>query len=132
MFSRTSTRRRRTGQSSIAVVLGGFLLYVISYGPVLAYCIHTQQPGSFKAINAVMTIYRPLALVAPESFMREYTRLCGFSQNSRHSFLSKECGVARICRGFVDRRRISIACHHGTHSFALNCQRAGKKDIVLC
>ncbi len=79
MFSRTSTRRRRTGESSIAVVLSAFLLYVISYGPVLAYCIHTQQPGSFKAINAVMTIYRPLALVAPESFMREYTRLCGFS-----------------------------------------------------
>ena len=82
MFSRTYRYRKRSGESSIAVVLGPLLLYVMSYGPVLASCIHTHQPGtdaSFKALNAVITVYRPLALVAPESFMRQYTRLCGFS-----------------------------------------------------
>lgn len=97
MFSRTSTRRRRTGELSIAVVLSAFLLYVISYGPVLAYCIHAHQPGSdasFKAINAVMTIYRPLALVVPESFMREYTRLCGFSDFEAFFFVEgMRCGA---------------------------------------
>jgi hypothetical protein len=90
MFSRTSTRRRRTGESSIAVVLSAFLLYVISYGPVLAYCIHSHQLSSdarVKSINALMTIYRPLSLVAPVSFMREYTRLCGFSEMEAFFFV---------------------------------------------
>ena len=69
MFSRISIRRRRTGQSSIAVVLGAFLLYVISYGPVLAYCIHTQQPGSFKAINAVIETMDPQTAYAFSSLV---------------------------------------------------------------
>lgn len=82
MFSRISRHRKRAGESSIAFVLGPFLLYVISYGPVLAYCIHANEPGTddyWKALNAVATVYRPLAIVAPESFLRQYTSLCGFS-----------------------------------------------------
>ena len=84
MFSTSHRHRKRSGESSIAVVLGLglLLLYVMSYGPVLAYCIHAHEPGtddSWKALNAVVAVYRPLALVAPEPFMRQYTSLCGFS-----------------------------------------------------
>ncbi len=99
MFSTSRRHRKRSGQSSIAVVLGlgPLLLYVMSYGPVLAYCIHAHEPGTddfWKALNAVAIVYRPLAIVAPESFMRQYTSLCGLSDIEAFYFVQ---GLRRGC-----------------------------------
>ncbi len=77
MCSRDDKRLNRSGRSSIVLALGAALLYIISYGPVVAYCLHSE--AGQNTLNVVLTIYRPLALVVPEPFMREYTELCGCS-----------------------------------------------------
>ena len=68
--------------------MGVVLFYVVSYGPALAYCVHTQANRTYNyeivatkwdELNAVITVYRPLALVAPRSYMRKYSELCGLS-----------------------------------------------------
>ena len=77
MFSRFYRCRKRTSEASIAVVLGPLLLYVISYGPILAYCVRSEV--GWNKINVVMTVYRPLALVLPKPVMRQYSEQCGLS-----------------------------------------------------
>ena len=89
MFSTDYRYVKRSGEASMTVMLGVVLLYFISYGPVLAYCVHTQSQQTYteateatrwKAINAVISVYHPLALIVPAPAMREYTEICGLSE----------------------------------------------------
>ena len=79
---------RRAGETSLGVMLGLVFLYFVSYGPVLAYVVRTESQQMYtesteatrwKAIDAVISIYRPLALIVPAPVMRKYTQICGLS-----------------------------------------------------
>ena len=88
MFSTDFRYVKRSGKLSIAVVLGLVLLHFISHGQVLEDCVHTQSQQThteataepnWKAINTVITVCRPFALIMPAPVMREYAEICGLS-----------------------------------------------------
>jgi hypothetical protein len=85
MLFKKSKRAQRIVRA-IHVVLGVFLLYVASYGIILTYCVHFNSgwknvsTDGWKNARTFMRVYRPLACVAPESWMRRYTQICGLSK----------------------------------------------------
>ncbi len=86
MLSRSVSRSKARLMSHAAVLLGALLLYVVSFGPALACCVHFQT--GVKSLNALMAVYRPLALILPESAMRQYTGLCGLSEIEAFYFVT--------------------------------------------
>ncbi len=96
---------RRSGETSLGVLFSLVFLYFTSYGPVLAYvvCTESQQsykevlePTSRKAINAVISVYRPLALIVPAPIMRKYTEIGGLSDIEAFFFVQALRSGARL------------------------------------
>jgi len=92
MLFKKSKRVQRIVKA-LPYVLGVLLLYVASYGVILTYCVHFNSgwknvsTDGWKNARTFMRVYRPLACVTPESWMRRYTQVCGFSKVEAYVFV---------------------------------------------